>query len=424
MGLQRPMKIALVVPSWPPGGTANGIVTYASLLVPALRRLGHEVFVLTFHRSADDRDPYTIDLGNFIPVPNFWDRAMYRIAPEIASFNSITLAIRSAIIETIQKYQLDVLEIEESFGWSYVISRLKLLPVVVRLHGPWIVNGKFSDFGNRMVQTRRRQRLEGRGIAHAEYVTAPSAAVLQVVKDHYRLDLTASRVIPNPIDAAVEAETWSSSTCGRDSLLFIGRFDALKGGDLVLRAFSELAASSMNLKLTFVGHDVGIKRLDGKTRTFEEFVRDNLSRSTALQIKYYEYLSHANVMSLRPEHCVTMIASRHEMMPYSVLEAMSLGCPIVATAVGGIPELIKDQHNGLLVPSQNAAAIAASIQRLLNDPALAARLGRQAWRDCRDLYGSDSIARQTVAVYQEASDAFKFRTTGGDWSAVSLFSIL
>ena len=94
-------------------------------------------------------------------------------------------------------------------------------------------------------------------------------------------------------------------------------------------------------------------------------------------------------------------------MRYSVLEAMSLGCPIVATAVGGIPEFIKYRHNGLLVPSQDVMAMATSSQRLLNDPDLAARLGRQAWRDCQDLYGSDNIARKMVAVYQEASSAFK-----------------
>ena len=65
------MKIALYVPSWPPGETANGIVTYASYVVPALRELGHEVFVLTFHNDRNSFDDYAIDLGRLLRNETF-----------------------------------------------------------------------------------------------------------------------------------------------------------------------------------------------------------------------------------------------------------------------------------------------------------------------------------------------------------------
>src|SRR5260370_40345289 len=101
---------------------------------------------------------------------------------------------------------------EESFGWSYTTSRLKLLPVVVKLHGPWVLNERFEDSDDWLALNRRRKEWEGRGLQHAQLVTAPSAAVLQAVKDYYDLDLTASRGIPNPLDAAVEGETWNVET--------------------------------------------------------------------------------------------------------------------------------------------------------------------------------------------------------------------
>jgi len=120
------------------------------------------------------------------------------------------------------------------------------------------------------------------------------------------------------------------------------------------------------------------------------------------RVDFRSQLSRADVMSLRPTSFATIVASQHEIMPYSVLEAMSLGCPIVATAVGGIPELIKNQQNGLLVPSQDIEALASACAQLLDDRALAVRLGRQAWQDCRDLYSSARIANQTVDAYKEA----------------------
>jgi glycosyltransferase involved in cell wall biosynthesis len=91
-----------------------------------------------------------------------------------------------------------------------------------------------------------------------------------------------------------------------------------------------------------------------------------------------------------------------------LLEPMSIGCPLVTTSVGGIPEVIKNNHNGILVPSQDVDAMVDACKRLLDDPGLASRLGRQAWIDCRDNHGSETVARQTLAAYQEAIDSFDF----------------
>ena len=87
---------------------------------------------------------------------------------------------------------------------------------------------------------------------------------------------------------------------------------------------------------------------------------------------------------------------------------MACGCPVVATAVGGIPELIKDERNGLLVASQDVKAMAAACQKLLDNKALAARVARQAWQDCREFHRLENIAEQTVAMYQETIDTFGF----------------
>ena len=136
------MKIAICVPSWPPGFSANGIVTYASYLVPALRALGHEVFILTRETRTEKDDPHVIDLRRFAPSTTSWRRAAWRLAPN-SSFHRLGISsLVSALRELTKGHKIDVLEIEESFGWPSEISQLKMLPVVVRLHGPWFLNGK------------------------------------------------------------------------------------------------------------------------------------------------------------------------------------------------------------------------------------------------------------------------------------------
>jgi glycosyltransferase involved in cell wall biosynthesis len=400
------MKIALYAPSWPPGSAPNGIVTYTSHLAPALRRLGHQVYVLTFN-NVGATDPFTIDLKKFGTGRSFRDRLTWRFAPARGSFDAVTGAIAAAISELVARNEIDVFEIEESFGWSLPLSQRKLLPVVVRLHGPWILTGRFNDAGDDNFINRGKAEREGQAIAGAQCVTANCDDTLSFVKKHYGLSLLGSRVIPTPIDAVAEEDRWSLDRCKKDSMLFIGRFDKLKGGDLVLQMFAELADSYPDLTLTFVGPDKGIKEPDGTVLKFEEFVTRNVPERLRGRIDFRGLMKHADLMALRAKHFVTVIAAQYDTMGYMLLEPMSFGCPIVSTAVGGIPEVIKDRHNGLLVPSQDVAAMADACRTLLDDPQLAVRLGHQAWEDCRTLYAPDNVAQQTVAAYQAAIDAFR-----------------
>jgi glycosyltransferase involved in cell wall biosynthesis len=92
---------------------------------------------------------------------------------------------------------------------------------------------------------------------------------------------------------------------------------------------------------------------------------------------------------------VFVIPSRTEGTPLALLEAMALERPIVATAVGGLPELLTDELNALLVPPEDPPALAAAVVRLLNDRDLAERLGTAA----RATVEREASARATAAAY-------------------------
>jgi glycosyltransferase involved in cell wall biosynthesis len=402
------MKIAICVPSWPPGHSANGIVTYTSYIVPALRQLGHEVFVLTGNKVGDD-DPYTIDLQHFAGSRSVWSRVMFRLSPDTTAVRMTSLALARAVRELVKKRRIDVLETEESFGFCRGILDLNLLPVLVRLHGPWFLNGRFNDADTDELSAWRIES-EGRGIQDAHFVTSPVAQVLEAVKDRYKLKLLASCVIANPIKAADPSDLWDVGTCRSKNFLFVGRFNARKGGDLVLRAFADLAESDPKVRLTFVGPDDGIRGEDGNIIRLEEFVRRNVPEQHRSRVDFKGQMSHSQLMSLRRNHLAAIVASRYEIAPYSVLEGLSLGCPVIATAVGGIPELINDLRNSLLIPSQDAKRMSNACRTLLDDASLAARLGRHAWQDCRSLYDPELIAMQTTAAYCEAIEVFKSRS--------------
>ena len=128
---------------------------------------------------------------------------------------------------------------EESFGWGQWVSKVTAIPVCVRLHGPWFLNGSVLGVPD---DNKFRERVyeEGRAIRTAAAVTAPSRDVLEQVRGFYGLALPEAEVIPNPIWPVPVAERWRLEGCDPNQVLFIGRFDRHKGGDLIIEAFGRV----------------------------------------------------------------------------------------------------------------------------------------------------------------------------------------
>ena len=407
--LEQPMKIAIYVSSWPPGRVASGIVTYTSQLVSSLRSFGHEVYILT--PDAGEKDPYTIDL-NEVQVPLFtkvWQRLKSKLTsrPYDAMRHSakVALAIRKLVAEK----GIEVFEVEESFGMSAEVAMMNIVPVSVRLHGPFILTGGFKDAMSALSINNGRAEHEGLAIRSAHYVTANCNDTLNAVRNHYGLALENSTIIPTPIVSALESETWNKDRCDGNKLFFVGRFDSIKGGDLVLQTFARLAATNPDLTLTFIGPDQGIQTETGIVY-FEDYFQRHFPADLRERVDYRGQMTHSDLMALRTNHYLTLIAAQYDTMGYMLLEPMSLGCPLVTTAVGGIPEVIEDGRNGLLIPSQDLEAMVNACQRLLDAPELAAKLGRQAWTDCTELYSPDAVATKTVEGYKAAIRAFQARS--------------
>src|SRR5690606_14273682 len=110
-------KIALYVPVWPPRNIANGVVTYASHMVPALREHGHDVHVLTT-RTVDE-GAGAIDLRGFAPrSSSLIRRSVGRLAPDYETYKRISESILTAVRYLLSTHKIDVFQIEDSFGWA------------------------------------------------------------------------------------------------------------------------------------------------------------------------------------------------------------------------------------------------------------------------------------------------------------------
>jgi glycosyltransferase involved in cell wall biosynthesis len=376
------MRIALYSPAWPPSSSANGIVTYTENLVPALRTLGHEVYILS-HGNGD-----FIDVNSFVEPRSLLNRAVSKVAPLTSTIGPLGRGLANAVRHLIDLKGIEVLEMEESFGLSRAISGI---PVVVRLHGPWFINRN----GLRGFENGLRERWEQDGISKATFLSAPSHYVLDAVKHRYNLrGQTRAAVIPNPISP--RSLRWRPEVCNKDQLLFVGRFDHVKGGDVVLRAFNKIASLQPRSRLVFVGPD---RQIDGKN--FHRFARSVLSQDACERTEYRGALMRDEIDRLRAQSFLSIVASRAEVFGYTALEAMALGCPLVASATGGIKEMVKHGERGLLFESGNHDDLADKVMHLLKNPEEAAILGQGA-RESAPYYHPERVALDTLVIYGEA----------------------
>ena len=156
------------------------------------------------------------------------------------------------------EHGVQLLEIEESFGWSLGVRRKIPIPLVVRLHGPWFLNGTANGYPADAA-FRTRVEKEGLGLGAADGITAPSLDVLERTRAYYGLALEQAEVIPNPVpDVPASERTGILAECKPYEILFIGRFDLHKGGDMIIDAFRRVVARLPQARLRFVGLDRGI----------------------------------------------------------------------------------------------------------------------------------------------------------------------
>jgi L-malate glycosyltransferase len=132
-----------------------------------------------------------------------------------------------------------------------------------------------------------------------------------------------------------------------------------------------------------------------------------LRSSLEHQIKSHHLEKHVILAGFRPDVLsvhkafeVFVMSSVTEGLGTSLLDAMACGKPVVATNVGGIPEVVADQETGFLVPPRDRLAMAAAIVRLLEDRALRQRMGSAGLARVREKFGAERMVAETVRVYE------------------------
>jgi L-malate glycosyltransferase len=177
---------------------------------------------------------------------------------------------------------------------------------------------------------------------------------------------------------------------GRFNLVVAGRLDLVKGHHVAIEA---LATDGLppDAHLCIVGDGPRAGELIALARSSGVEQRVHV---IGFRRNVYDYIAHGDAL---------LMPSLHEGLPYTLLEAMALGVPIIASRVGGLAEVLEHEVTALLVEPQVPAALAAAIRRLRDDPTLAARIGERAQQLQRARYSLEAMTSSYLEVYREAA---------------------
>lgn len=393
------LNLAYLVPSWPPEYAINGIATYVKNLFEGLKKYNLEPTILT-------PNLYDIDMKRVYELNN---KNTYSIMKKISNklilkmnhckYIQNTLADKIAHTMKNERLNIDLFEIEESFGVHGLLRKKINSKVVVRLHGPWFLVGKPT--GRKQLHSyHQRTNIEGRCLTNEMAITSPSLDVLEKTREFYNLDLTRARVIPNPIAPSLESDLWKNQNKNRPMILFVGRFDDVKGGDIVLRTFGILAAMEKDFRLVFIGPDVGVRH-NGSLIKFNEYLKFAIPDTNLhSRIEYLGQLNPDEITKYRQLASVVLLLSRYENFSMTLLEAMSQGCPVIATSVGGLKEIINNKDNGILVESESPEMVVESVMDLIHNQDRCEFISRNAIESCNNKYNPEIVAKQTLDYYK------------------------
>ena len=169
-------------------------------------------------------------------------------------------------------------------------------------------------------------------------------------------------------------------------VLYVGWMLEAKGVPELLEAASHFP----DVQFTLIGHC---------HTEFVERIADQLEAARD-HVTVLEPRPREEMIGLYGEADVFVLPTHREGFPMVVLEAMAAGLPLIATPIGAIPDAVRDGEEGIIVPPRDAAALAAALKRLLEDPALRQRMGERGRRRVEEVYSRDVVVGQLETLYR------------------------
>ena len=393
------MRICLVSYEFPPKG--GGEAVYTSNLAKGLGRLGHEIFLIL----PDEINPIEGHEGmTVISVPG--------IRKSLVRVSSFLEAAVARLPGLIRRHGLDLVH----FTIDYPPFPIRIggidAPVVSTVHHLHAVEAvnmfRYSRYP--ILATPNLARLlllsfsERSLLSQSDGVLAVSDFTRRSVMKHYgvpaaKVRVTYNSIGPSPILPSTPKDEHPGVP---PSVLYVGRLERSKGVEYLVDAAAILGKKSRTVRFNIVGSDTSSYAAMLKRRVAHEGLED--------MVFFSGRVDDATLREAYASCYLVVLPSMMEGMPTTLLEAMVAGKPCIATRVGGIPELVRNESTGLLVEPGDAGGLARAIEKVLGDPKAARSMGERGREVVEASFTVDKMCKDTEMAYEAVLAQHKSHT--------------
>lgn len=396
------MRICLVSSQYPPETATGGIGTQTWNKAHGLARLGHDVEVLSCSPTLRDR-PMRSAVESGIMVHRLHDPSHgalgeCSVVEPSAYFMGFAWAVLEGLQALLADREFDLINFPEygGEGVAFQLNRStdRWTPVIVQLHAPLEMFAERTGWPERSSRLYRTGTfLERESIKLADGWMASSANIADFAARHYDIPRDRIDVVHCGVDCEQFRPPSELPTARRPTVLFAGTVAESKGIVTVAEAVLRLRSRYPDILLRVAGKENALLRklcdraaAAGAASSIEAvgFLQDRLA--------IVDLFQQADVFAspAEQEHGVANV----------YVEAMACGCPVIAGDAGGAPEAVTDGETGFLVAPSDVTAVAAAIDRVLEDRALRRRLGAAARRRVEDYFARDRYIERVLSAYR------------------------
>ena len=376
------MKVLMVTPSFYP--IIGGTETYVRNLTCALNRSGVQADILTFNMEVKWKPIWVereeiVDGIKIIRIPafNLFSKVSYRNPIEkLLRVNNIP---DFGFIE--KMYDYEIIHFHDEMDLSFPLFAFFVKkPKIFHVHS---MAGTYISF-----EKNRLSRFIFRKIA--DLYVSDSDYGKSLLAD---LGIPMKRIRVLPILVDIKKFKPAPNKKIGNLILFVGRPDAKKGLHVLLRSLKYLETP---IRLVIICPY-------SKSKYFEKILRmvEDLKKGSVHEVEYLSGVDNRDLPEWYQKASVFVCPSLIETFGIVNAEAISCGTPVVASKVGGIPDIIKDGITGILVPPNDPIKIAKALKKLLGDKELREKYGREGRRMIEQRFSSDCITKEITQIYEK-----------------------
>ncbi|MDP2984543.1 MAG: glycosyltransferase [Candidatus Latescibacter sp.] len=385
---------------------------FVEQLMEHISRLGNEVSVLTAYDPEWNREPqdHTVDLRTYRYI---WPESLHILGYSRTIEGNVRFRKRvmllspflfffawRAFLKLVRKKKPDVLHAHWILPNGFIAglaARATGIPLLIQLHGSDVFTAEKNPLFRRMARFAAES---------AAYITTPSpdlAARLGAIG----VDTTKIGLVPNTVESNFSSDVTPAEAArlkeklgipdGCPVILAMGRMVHVKGFAYLIEAFARITEDYPRARLVLAGGGVLFEEIKAQIRQLNLENRVSLP-GAVLRGEVPVYFKIADlfvVPSIRHE------SGAVDGLPVVIPEAMAAGLPIIASQVGGIPVLVRNGCNGILVPERDPVALAEAMRTLLGSAQLCSGYGARARSIIENSVNYDCIARYYISLYRE-----------------------